>query len=852
MKTRYALLLTLLLSVSLFPQGKVEPFDGTWTNLQDLWWSDGSELKEFTYDSTFKHDGAASLKIEWMTKTYVDWQYAGVSMANFLGANEVINIADYDSLVFWMYVERPAKQKDTYMAMIFTENPSDISHNSNPTGSNGYTEFWRHQFNYIFNDTSKSWVRISVPLKVVGDPTSPKVSDWNEGWNRQSVGAKLNNTRFDLGYIRGFYLEFDSDSTNTYDSCVFYIDNMEAIGKNVTPLVLFNGRKVPSAVSMATGWSGSAFVDPTEDTDNKGTGSVKWVCDDGWDGVWWDLKNPVNLGANWANDTVRFAIKAPAGFGTLYVALADDDLDGDGTTDRMYQAVYTMTEASVGGYNGSWKQINIPLKNFEQWGSWDGVRDKSKFMDSSRVAQFRIEGDGQVMTNKVVYFDNVWTGTPTFDITAPAAPTGVSGVTNGKYINTISWTDNAVETQEFYNIYQSPAPITDIHGTGVTVAKLAIAKGVGLYDQEIRVPKNDQDVDFYYAVTCVDSMGNESVPGLSAKVTNTAKGVTVISPTAPPSLTVDGNLSEWAGIPHFRMNPKDKSGTIVANTKVTDSLDLNVKAWVAIDDVNMYVAFDVIDNFVISVDSITPGWKNDSPELFIGLYDDSKGVYRWFYGRGKEPNYHLRFNEKEIHMSHWLVFDKTLMPAGVNYVWKKKVATPGYTVEAKIPLALLASEGGDDLFVPKFGMQMPIDFAINDADSVSEREGIMTYSPTNEDNSWAYVTGYWTYTWLGGYPTSVRQQSTVAASYELSQNYPNPFNPSTEIRYAIAQSGIVTLKMYDILGRQVATLVNQYQDAGTYVARVDASVGHGLASGVYFYTIESGTFRSVKKMMLLK
>ncbi|MDP1677315.1 MAG: sugar-binding protein [Bacteroidota bacterium] len=849
MKTRYIFLLSVALSISLFSQGRVERFDGTWTNLQDLWWSEGSELKEFSYDSTFKYEGAASLKIEWMNKTYTDWQYAGVSFANNLGANEVINIADYDSLVFWMYVERPAKQKDTYLAMIFVENPSDVSHNSNPTGSNGYAEFWRHQYNYIFNDTSKTWKRISVPLKVVGNTSDPKVSDWNEGWNRQSVGGKKNNTRFDLEAIRGFYLEFDSDSVNTYDSCVFYIDNMMAIGKKVTPLVLFNGRRTQNDVSMAVGWSGSVTVDPVEDFDSKGTGAVKWIGDDGWDGVWWDFANPRNLGANWKNDTVQFAIKAPAGFGTLYVALADAD---EGLPDRSYQAVYTMTETSVGGYNGNWKLVKIPLKDFEQWGSWDPARDKSKWMDSSKVTQFRIEGDGQVIKDKVVYFDNIWTGKPTFDITAPAAPSGVVGLANGKYINTVSWTDIATETQELYNIYQSTQLITSVKASGVTVAKLAIAKGVGLFDQDIRVPKNDQTVDFYYAVTCVDSMGNESAAGVSAKVTNTAKGITVISPTAPPSFVADGNLSEWATITPFRMNPKDKSGSVVSNTKVTDSLDLNVKAYVAFDNANMYVAFDVIDDIVLFDSTFSPGWKNDSPELFIGLYDDSKGIFRWFYGRGAEPNYHLRFGQNEIHLSHWLMFDKTIMRPGVNYSWKKKGLTPGYTVEAKIPLALLASEGDDDLFVPKVGMQMPIDFAINDADSLGYREGIMTYSPSNEDNSWAYVTGYWTSTWLGGYATSVRKDNSVAQSYELWQNFPNPFNPSTEIRYSIAQSGMVRMKMFDILGREVATIVNEYQTAGTYTARVDASLGRKLASGVYFYTVEAGSFHSVKKMMLLK
>ena len=85
--------------------------------------------------------------------------------------------------------------------------------------------------------------------------------------------------------------------------------------------------------------------------------------------------------------------------------------------------------------------------------------------------------------------------------------------------------------------------------------------------------------------------------------------------------------------------------------------------------------------------------------------------------------------------------------------------------------------------------------------------------------------------------------------FALSQNYPNPFNPSTTIRYDILNSGIVTLKIYDILGREVKTLVNQYENGGTYDVNFDAS---NFSSGVYFYQLRAGSFISTKKMILLK
>lgn len=91
--------------------------------------------------------------------------------------------------------------------------------------------------------------------------------------------------------------------------------------------------------------------------------------------------------------------------------------------------------------------------------------------------------------------------------------------------------------------------------------------------------------------------------------------------------------------------------------------------------------------------------------------------------------------------------------------------------------------------------------------------------------------------------------SSLPASYELSQNYPNPFNPTTTIDFALPKSGNVTLTVYDILGREVKTLVNGALPAGYHKVEFNAS---NLASGVYFYRIKAGNFVSVKKLMLLK
>ena len=89
----------------------------------------------------------------------------------------------------------------------------------------------------------------------------------------------------------------------------------------------------------------------------------------------------------------------------------------------------------------------------------------------------------------------------------------------------------------------------------------------------------------------------------------------------------------------------------------------------------------------------------------------------------------------------------------------------------------------------------------------------------------------------------------IPSEYNLSQNYPNPFNPTTVINFSIPQSGLVTVKVYNTLGQEVAELVNSVKAAGTFEVSFDAS---NLTSGMYIYKITSGKFSATKKMMLLK
>lgn len=97
--------------------------------------------------------------------------------------------------------------------------------------------------------------------------------------------------------------------------------------------------------------------------------------------------------------------------------------------------------------------------------------------------------------------------------------------------------------------------------------------------------------------------------------------------------------------------------------------------------------------------------------------------------------------------------------------------------------------------------------------------------------------------------TSVNNLSNRISKYTLRQNYPNPFNPITTIRYQVPDISFVTLKVYDVIGNEIATLINEEKPAGSYEFTFSAN---GLSSGIYFYKLIAGSYVETKKMILLK
>jgi len=136
-----------------------------------------------------------------------------------------------------------------------------------------------------------------------------------------------------------------------------------------------------------------------------------------------------------------------------------------------------------------------------------------------------------------------------------------------------------------------------------------------------------------------------------------------------------------------------------------------------------------------------------------------------------------------------------------------------------------------------------------------------------QDNTWipedgiihiynpdGFVDHFWTHEVLAyyGQTTSIKEEGKFyLQEYELSQNYPNPFNSTTRIKYAVGSTEYVVLKVFDLLGREVVTLVNEPKQSGEYEVEFDANK-YGLTSGIYFYQLRSGEFVETKKFVLMK
>ncbi len=832
----FTILLTLI-ATALFAQVRVidnfdvEPDSSYW----DIVNSDNSTNSgiTYTYQSAITHGGSNAMQVDWSAERAESW--GGFTKLEHWHPDPqgVYDFSSHDSLSLWYYVKDTSSMGGAVHLRVQLFDVSDTE-GGYDIYDTGVLELY-YSFEYILTQ-EPGWNEIVLKMNLEDD-TQGGGQYWNDkGFTQTGWAGITGNGILDKDKIKGWGIEFSIDGSNTGEVSTGSIIFDDMALKQVLPktFVFFNGLSNPATMTEFFSWGGGAEVEEGAGSDGL-TNAVKWTQGDAWTGLIWGF-DPIDMSYSWPIDTLKFQMKAEPGVGNTRIQWEDSVAvkQGNANEGRL-------------GFNfepiadGQWHDYAFPMTEY-----FTTYYDGSTTFDTSAVMRLHMLAEGSG-SGKVVYLDNVWLGRYEADLIAPEAPQDIQGIP-ATYSNLVAWSDVPGEEGESYHVYYGTEPVTEITDMTEEVAS-NIAEGVQSTEHILRYPVTDTEVTYYYAVVCQDAAGNKSVVSTSsAAVTNTARGVTTVHLGAPNGFAADGSLDDWAGIAPFRMYVSEGNGFLGGDQKSHDGdQDLSADVYVAMDNDYMYLAFDIEDDIINTDDSYST-WLRDSPDFFIGLYD-WRGATHNAYQKGAEPDYHFRFNrpigfsDNPGGLGAGTLFNAD---SSDDYAWEEDFPT-GYTVECKIPFTRLAELGESPVFVPKDGMRVKIDVAINDADGTT-REALLTLSPRNEDQSWSTVSR-WTYTWIGSSPVGVEDERTVPLRYELSQNYPNPFNPTTQINFSVLNKSNVTLKVFNILGQEVKTLVNEVKAPGIYNVNFDAS---DLTTGMYVYQLQAGSFVSSKKMMLIK
>jgi hypothetical protein len=297
--------------------------------------------------------------------------------------------------------------------------------------------------------------------------------------------------------------------------------------------------------------------------------------------------------------------------------------------------------------------------------------------------------------------------------------------------------------------------------------------------------------------------------------------------TAP---VIDGVMDDvWKDQPVFSQNSHCNGDVF------DDDHDISGHYQAIWDDNNLYMLFTTVDD--INWQANANSYENDSWEIYFDG-DNSKGTA---YDNVNDMQLRIE-TPKDVTaadmdgQSYWV-------RTGTEFATKMADDGTGDLVcEVKFPLAGIFVDPTVDT---EFGFQAQQ----NDADGgTTLREARTKWWADAADVAWNNPSVFGTAV-LKGVITAVKETPGVAKNFALSQNYPNPFNPTTNIDFSVTNRGAVKLSVYDLMGRQVATVVNEVKNAGKYTATFDASK---MASGVYFYKLETAGNVMTKKMMVLK
>jgi hypothetical protein len=801
-------------------------------------------------------EGESGLQVDWKIYTPEDWG-GFLQLVNQIpdSVGTFYDLSDFTEIGLWHNTLTPASASQVeFRLLLFDSSGPD----NDGTGGREETtrEVWYSQSARVYS-AGPGWKEFTLPLVSTGG--GAPIPD--AGFSRPGWSGAAGNDQLDLQYISGYALEWTStklggDLTAT-GSVVF--DKLFARGVRYQLIHGFDDLALGDTEVAGTG-AGSLVFTTVTDSPVEGDGAlqVDYTVDatEEWGGFTdfaVTLPGAVEDMTERSHISLFYNVVEPASIpegGILRVTLHDNS---DGVVEH-----WTFETADALVAEGGWTRLLMPVtdrgqvnpndEGFSQPG-WSGSAGNNR-LDLDHIVGFTIHFvappslRGSVVTGSVMFDRLTGYGFRNLDFTPPV-PVENLAVTTGDFSNIVTWDDVPGEQNATYTLYYSPNPITSLDVDRLDVVASRVPTGTGILTHELNYPKVDSDVTYYYAITATDAAGNTSdVASLGAAVTNTAKGIPTIHLGTPTGFVADGQLSDWAGITPIRM-AKSIGTKIITNTAVDDDQDLSANVFLAVDEVALYVAFEVTDDMVEFSGAANP-WENDGTELYFGFYD-GRGLKHRSYQRGAQPDYKFNFYGEFMRIDISGAPGELYSVESENYAVAPRFPT-GYVIEARLPYSEFFLDE-TETFVPRNGMRIPLDIVLQDRDN-GTREGIMVYSRLNEDNSWESPSN-WSYTWIGDAPYVTVSSEAIEIPNEvvLHGNYPNPFMGQTTIRYTLPASQNVTLKVYNMLGQEVQVLTSGMQAPGLHDVVFDA---RSLASGIYFYRMQAGSQVITRTMTVVR
>lgn len=706
-------------------------------------------------------------------------------------------------------------------------------------------------FSVYIPDNSWSWAENVYYCKDI-----PK-EKWFPVYANFNVAAASNSGwQLSKGAFAQVGLEFKADLLKGADTTwtgKVLIDNVNLIGSNVAQKwVVADFQSTQAGVQGFSKWYGNSMTSLTR-ADVDGKGVLKMTV---------DLTTSEHKAAI-SKSSVRFYSDTLKKAGTAV------------TMDIFLPADYAPVGGQVGlivnGNEGGWNETKYDISATDGPtavvpGKWVTLTaDLSALISAGSIKDPTLAGTVGVQLYQA---DGTYKGDILFDnltivgIPEPIAPVSTPMLTavvksrpllgiNSSYdYASFAWEDNKLGT-ETYNIYASATPITDIKAAGVTKIVGDIPHGMGKYGYRPWTADGATKT-YYFAITAFDGVKETALldQGKVGPLTlTTSKAFTLkYVKDFGKKFVLDGLDDEFAAYKADMIIPEGGNYEADTTKKWTASnTDMNFKVTMLIDDKYLYISADVTDDDLRDAPA-QQAWEGDALEFYWGFYDASN-LYTPHAKNYENSKGDWRFGFNALGNTT-LAGGASTTIKGVESTVYPKFTGDGYIIESRIELDSLAANGKFQM-VPN--MLMPFRIDANDWDPTkgdTQRSLIVqagSGAPDTDENwkrpdSWAYLK-------LSDFTTGVEDKSSLPSVYALYNNYPNPFNPSTVIKFDLPKASNVTLKIYDVIGREVQTLVNKDMAAGTHMVDFNAS---RLSSGIYFYKIEAGNFVQTKKMILIK